>query len=314
MRPEEIDPGTLENRKIGPITLLFGYENGRYPYGNSFVVAGSEQSAIIDPCLGVVARKGSLPVVDMVVHSHTHEDHIAGTHLFPDVPWYAHVDDALGLESIEGLMQIYGLSPGETYDAFLAEIRSTFYYPQGGKVVTFEEGAVFDFGGVTLEVIHTPGHTRGHCCFLVSWGDLPQDKFVYLGDIELTGFGPYYGDAWSNLPDFEESIRRLEGIDAYWWLTFHHKGLIEGRETFLQMLRKFGAVIGDREARLLEYIREPRTLDDIVAHRFVYRPGQTGFLTDCTERRSMSQHLDRLMLADRVAFDGTHYMRIAEKL
>lgn len=311
MRPEELDPATLESRQVGPITILFGYENGKYPYGNSFYVQGDKQSAIIDPSLGVVARKNVLPEVDMVIHSHTHEDHIAGTHLFPDVPWYAHSEDALGLESIEGLMEIYGLPQGETYDTFLREIESAFYFPRSGSSVCevrkFEEGHVFDFGGVTLEVLHTPGHTRGHCCFLVRWGDSLDERFVYLGDIELTGFGPYYGDAWSNLQDFESSMKRLETVEAHWWLTFHHKGLIEGRETFLQMLEKFAAMIDDRESRLLDYITEPRTLEEIVAHRFVYRPGQTGFLTDWTEQRSMLQHLDRLEEAGRVSLVNGRY-------
>ncbi len=156
MRPEELDPAALESRQVGPITVLFGYENGKYPYGNSFYVQGNNLSAMIDPCLGVVARKADLPDVDMVIHSHTHEDHIAGTHLFPDVPWYAHEDDALGLESIEGLMRIYGLPQGETYDTFLQEIRSAFYCPASGDLKTFADGRIFDLGGVTIEVLHTP--------------------------------------------------------------------------------------------------------------------------------------------------------------
>lgn len=315
MRPEEVDATTLESRRVGPVTVLFGYENGKYPYGNSCVVSGSEQSVMIDPCLGVVARKADLPDVDFVLHSHTHEDHIAGTHLFSNAPWHAHEDDALGLESIEGLMEIYGLPKGEVYDNFLQEIRTSFYYPEDGSsegaVRTFRDGDCFDLGGVSIEVIHTPGHTRGHCCFLISWGDSLQERFVYLGDIELTGFGPYYGDAWSNLLDFETSMKRLEGIEAHWWLTFHHKGLIEGRETFLAMLSSFASMIDDRESRLLQYIEAPRTIEQIVEHRFVYRPGQTGFLIDWTERRSMLQHLDRLIARGKVRLTDGHYMREA---
>lgn len=313
MRPEEIDVTTLESRQVGPVTVLFGFENGKYPYGNSFVVKGNTQSVMVDPCLGVVARKADLPQVDFVLHSHTHEDHIAGTHLFSEVPWHAHEEDALGLESIDGLMQIYGIPSGDVYDSFSKEIQTAFYYPEEGSstgiVNTFRDGHRFDLGGVAIEVLHTPGHTRGHCCFLISWGDLPEEKFVYLGDIELTGFGPYYGDAWSNLTDFESSMKRLEDVEAHWWLTFHHKGLIEGRETFLAMLSSFAAMIDDRESRLLEFIVEPRTIEQIIEHRFVYRPGQTGFLIDWTERRSMQQHLDRLIAAGQVSFTDDQYVR-----
>lgn len=295
MSSAAIDSASLVDRSIGPVKILFGLENGKYPHGNSLVIRGTKQSAIVDPCLGVVARKDRLPEVDMVIHSHAHEDHIAGTHLFPGIPWLAHEADALGLDSIDGLMEIYGLSSGEVYENFKKAIETDFYYPHGGESVSFTDGDVFDFGGVTLTVIHTPGHTRGHCAFLIEWGDSFEDKLVYLGDIELTGFGPYYGDAWSDLEDFEASIEKLHHVDARWWLTFHHKGLIESRERFLEMLDSFAAVIDTREARLLEFIQVPRTLAEIIEHRFVYRPGQTGFLVDEVERRSMGMHLDRLV-------------------
>ena len=308
MSLEIIDPADLIDRHIGPLTILFGYENGKYPHGNSLLIRGSNQAVIVDPCLGVVARKERLPLVDAVFHSHTHEDHIAGTHLFRDVPWYAHELDAQGLETIEDLMEIYGLE-GATHDAFKEEIETRFFYPHDGSEVTvFRDGDEFDFGGVKLRVLHTPGHTRGHCCFVVSWGDSPEDTLVFLGDIELTGFGPYYGDAWSDLEDFERSIERLRDVDAGWWLTFHHKGLIESRDQFLTMLDKFGAMIMTRESNLLAYIAEPRTMNEIIAHRFVYRPGQTGFMVDEVERRSMGMHLDRLVRAGAVRFENNTYV------
>lgn len=310
MSHEDIEPADLVDRSLGPLTILFGHENGKYPHGNSLVIRGADRSVIVDPCLGVVARKNNLPDVDAVFHSHTHEDHIAGTHLFRDVTWYAHVEDALGLESIEGLMRIYGLE-GETHDAFKAEIEDHFFYPHdGSEVLVFRDGDEFDFGGVKLKVIHTPGHTRGHCCFLISWGPSPEERLVYLGDIELTGFGPYYGDAWSDLEDFERSIELLQSVEAKWWLTFHHKGLIESQEEFRVMLNKFGQMIMTRETRLIGYLSEPRTMDEIVAHRFVYRPGQTGFMLDEVERRSMGMHLDRLVRSGAVRFaDDTYVAR-----
>ena len=118
MSSKIIDSADLVDRDVGPLTILFGYENGKYPQGNSLLIRGSTQTVLVDPCLGVVARKGRLPEVDALFHSHIHEDHIAGTHLFRDVAWYAHELDAGGLRTIEGLMEIYGLD-GPTHDAEL---------------------------------------------------------------------------------------------------------------------------------------------------------------------------------------------------
>ena len=316
MRPEEIDPDKLEQRAVGPVTIFFGLDQGKYPYGNSLSVTGRNESIIIDPSLGMVSRRGNLPVVDRVVHSHTHEDHIAGTHLFRNMTWHAHREDALGLESLDGLMKIFG-AEGDTFQDFRSNIETQFYYPHGGPadgvVHTFEDQDVFDLGDVTITVLHTPGHTRGHCCFLIEWGDSSAEKLVYLGDIELTGFGPYYGDAWSDLEDFERSIESLRYVDADWWLTFHHKGLIESRARFLEMLETFSAMIDDREDRLLKFLASPRSMQDIVEHRFVYRPGQTGDLINSIERRSMGMHLERLQLQGVVIMNQNKYVRVVNE-
>lgn len=308
MSGDRVSEPLLIDKKIGPLTVLFGEGMGKYPHGNALVIEGRDKSAIIDPNLGVVARKDCLPQVDLVLHSHAHEDHVAGSHLFPNVPWYVHNDDLLGLQSLDGIMEIYGF-PEPERSRFAEVIRNEFHYMAKEDAIAFKEGDVFDFGGVSLEVIHTPGHTRGHCCFLISWEN-SNEKLVYLGDIELTGFGPYYGDAWSSLEDFEASIGKLKKIDAHWWLTFHHKGLIEGKSTFVEMLDKFSSVIDSRESRLLKYLSEPRSIEDIVAHRFVYRPGVEGDTFDLIERRSMTQHLNRLMGAGRIAQEEGRYVLV----
>jgi len=75
-----------DDRRLGHVTVLAGERGGRYPDGNSLLVAGGEETVIIDPSLTVVARRGRLPRVDRVLVGHCHEDHIAGNHLFPDAP------------------------------------------------------------------------------------------------------------------------------------------------------------------------------------------------------------------------------------
>ena len=290
----------VEDRNLGPLTILFGVENGKYPQGNSLLVKGANKSVLIDPSLGVVERKDRLPDVDQIMLSHVHEDHVAGIHLFPDVPCIAHAADALGLRDLSGMMEIYGFE-GDYKLEFEKMVREEFFYEPRPEVETFVEGDVFDLGGVTIKVIHTPGHTRGHSCFHVEW---PGGDLVYLGDIELTGFGPYYGDNWSNLEDFEASIEKLKFIDVENWLTFHHKGLIESRDQFLHMLDAFSNMIDFREQNLLKFIESPRTMDQIVEHRFVYRPGTGGEMVDQIERRSMGMHLTRLIRDGKVIQNG----------
>jgi glyoxylase-like metal-dependent hydrolase (beta-lactamase superfamily II) len=288
----------LEDRPIGPVTVLFGERGGRYPQGNTLRVEGREESLVIDPSLGLLPRRARLPRADRVLNSHCHEDHIAGNHLYPDVPWHLHEADLPGIRSLDAMLAIYGY-PEPIHSLFAGALVEQFHFvPRAGAGARgYRDGDVFDLGGVRVEVVHAPGHTRGHSCLHVRW---PDGDLLYLGDIDLSSFGPYYGDAWSDLEDFERSLARVREIHARWYATFHHVGVLEGRAAFLERFDRFAAVIGDRETRLLAYLAEPRSLDEIARHRFVYRPQDDVFFAEPVERRHMAQHLARLARAGRV--------------
>jgi hypothetical protein len=100
-------------------------------------------------------------------------------------------------------------------------------------------------------------------------------------------------------------------MQADWYATFHHIGVLEGRGAFLDRLDVFEAKIADREQRLLAFLAEPRTLEEVVAHRFVYRPHDPVPFADGVERRSMSQHIERLMRAGRVEENNGRYIAVA---
>ena len=287
-----------EQLRLGAVTVVLGERGGRYPQGNSLFIEGSRETAVIDPSLRLLALGDGLPRVQRVLSSHCHEDHIAGNHLFPEASWHAHEHDVEGLRSLDAMMEIYGYE-GPTGDDFRRVLVEDFHYRARPDARSFTDGAVFDLGDVRVRVLHTPGHTRGHSCFLVE-GRGCEDGLLYLGDIDLTSFGPYYGDAASDLEDFERSIELVRGVHVRWYATFHHIGVLEGREAFERRLERFAGRIEERERRLLEFLAEPRTLDEIARHRFVYRPQDEVPWAEAVERRSMEQHLERLERSGRV--------------
>lgn len=286
--------GAPEDRVLERCTVLFGEKQGKYPQGNTLVVRGDRETAVIDPSLGLLPRRDRLPRADLVVNSHCHEDHVAGNHLFPDVPWYLHEADAPGLRSLDAFLEIYGYDDPTVVNGFRRVLVDEFHVTPRPDVESYRDGEVFDLGGARIHVIHTPGHTRGHCALYVE-----PDDLLYLGDIDLSSFGPYYGDAWSDLEDFERSLARVADIEVRHYLTFHHVGLVD-RAVFRERLARFRDVIRSREERLLAYLAEPRTLDEIARHRFVYRPGDAVPWAETVERRSMGQHLERLVRRGRV--------------
>ena len=283
-----IDWGEGERRLTDSVSVLVGADNGAYPSGNTLLVRGPGESVVIDPSVTVVERGGAPVEVDAVVNSHSHEDHMAGNGLFAAVPLHIHDADLVGAQSMDGLMAVYGLD-GEPRRSFEQTVRDEFHFTPRPDAQGFSDGHVFDLGGgVHVESVHLPGHTRGHSGFRM-------DGVFFLSDIDLTGFGPYYGDVWSDLEDFEASLAKVRDEVADYYVTFHHKGVIEGRDTFVEMIDAFTAVIGRRHAAMLDYLTEPHTIDDMRATRFIYRPHVQHAFADSVEVRSAQMHVNRML-------------------
>ncbi|MEZ5245011.1 MAG: MBL fold metallo-hydrolase [Acidimicrobiales bacterium] len=270
------------------VTVLIGDGNGGYPSGNSLVVAGAGETVVIDPSVTVVAKGGVGVAVDAVINSHGHEDHMAGNGMYADARLHIHEADLLAARGLDGLMEVYGFGPDDEDDA-RATFRDEFHYTDRPDATGFGDGHVFDLGGVTVEAVHLPGHTRGHSGFRISGG------VFFLSDIDLTGFGPYYGDVWSDLEDFEASLHRVRQEDAAHYVTFHQKGVIDGRDRFLEMIDAYLAVIERRHRAMLDFLAEPRGLEDLVAHRFMYRAHIPASFADRAERRCAELHLARML-------------------
>jgi glyoxylase-like metal-dependent hydrolase (beta-lactamase superfamily II) len=291
-------------REFGRIAILFGERGGKYPDGNSVLVRGRDTAAVLDPSL-TVGRACPPPAgVDLVLLSHVHEDHFAGAYRFPSAAIYAHREEVSGLHSLDRLLEMYGCGAEEA-PALREALVERFRYRARPDAGAFDDGAVFDLGGVSVRTIHLPGHTRGHCAMLVE-----PEGVLFLGDIGLGRFGPYYGDPGSDLEAFERSLCRVREIPARVWVSFHEAGVIEGAAEFAAALERFRARIVEREEVLWEYLAEPRTLDELVARRIFYPPSVQWPGVEAVERRSIAQHLLRWKREGRIQqCDGERYVR-----
>jgi glyoxylase-like metal-dependent hydrolase (beta-lactamase superfamily II) len=296
-----VDWGDAERRLSPSVSVLIGSANGAYPSGNTLLVRGAAESIVIDPSINVVARGGVPADIDAVINSHSHEDHLAGNGMFPAARVHIHDHDLPGAHGLDGLMAVYGLE-GAARRAFERVVVEDFHYTARPDATGFTDGHVFDLGGgVRIEAVHLPGHTRGHSGFRI--GDV-----FFLSDIDLTGFGPYYGDAWSDLDDFEDSLTKVREEDAAFYVTFHHRGVIESRATFVELVDAFTAVIDRRHRAMLDHLAEPRTVDEMVAHRFIYRPHVEMAFVESVERRSAELHVQRMLArGEAIAVDPTHF-------
>jgi glyoxylase-like metal-dependent hydrolase (beta-lactamase superfamily II) len=287
-RDRVVDWSDAKRTLTDRVTVLAGENNGAYPSGNSVVVRGSGEAALIDPSITVVKRGGANCHIDAVLTSHSHEDHMAGNGLFSGARVHAHHEDLLGVQSIDGLNEVYGLD-ADVWSEFEPTVLEDFSYVGRPDATGFADGHRFDLGGVTVEAVHLPGHTRGHSGFRIS------DGVFFCSDIDLTGFGPYYGDAWSDLDQFQASLAKIREEEALYYVTFHHKGVIEGRADFVKRVDAFTEVIERRHREMLAFLTEPHTIEEMVARRFVYRPTVQTPIADSVERRTAVLHLARMI-------------------
>ena len=132
------------------VSVLQGAEGGKYPSGNSVLVQGESECIIIDPSIDVVSRGGAPLPVDAVLNSHAHEDHLAGNSLFPDARIHIHQEDLVGIQSIGGLMDIYGFE-GEGRQEFEKVVVDEFHFSPRPDARGFQDGAQFDLGKTTVE-------------------------------------------------------------------------------------------------------------------------------------------------------------------
>jgi glyoxylase-like metal-dependent hydrolase (beta-lactamase superfamily II) len=287
-------------QRHGPASVHFGEKSGKYPDGNQVLVRGADTLVAFDTPLVANRMGDELLAADLVILGHVHEDHMAGLHRLPRAQVHVHQADVEAARSWDGLARHYGYRP-EVLPGMRAMIEQSFHYAPRPDAKPYADGASWDLGGgVRVTAFHMPGHTSGHCVLLVEPGGI-----AFIGDIDLSSFGPYYGDATSSLAQFRRTLEAVKAVPAQVWITSHHKGVVTERSTFLTLLTAFGSRLDAREAAIAAHLKaRPSTLDELVEHRFVYPKHLDELFYDDAERRVIEQHLAALAAAGRAVDEG----------
>lgn len=166
-------PGTLHRVLIASDTLWLAATN-------TYVVAPDRDAPGIiidappDPeaVLGLVDHYGVAPVALLLTHGHV--DHAGGAGIVEQrtgTVVYVHPDDDfLTLDPRRQLEALFGA--GEDL-------------PVPERFERLSDGARLSLADVEIDVIHTPGHTPGHCCFLVQ-DNLFSGDHLFAGSIGRT--------------------------------------------------------------------------------------------------------------------------------
>ena len=281
---------------FGSVTVHLGEKSGKYPDGNQVLVRGADTRVAFDTPQVANRIGADFDSVDLVILGHVHEDHMAGLHRVPQAAVQVHQADLAAAQSWAGLSAHFGY-PAPVLADLKSKIERDFHYRPRPDATGYADGAAWDLGGgVRVRAHHLPGHTAGHCALVVE-----NEGLAFIGDIDLSGFGPYYGDATSNLADFRRSLAAVADLDVRAWVTSHHRGVLTDRQKFTDALAAFTAKIDEREARLLAMLAPgPQALAALARQRLLYPPEHDAGWVDVVERRSIGLHLDELLAQGRV--------------
>ncbi len=300
-------PGVLgmEDRQFGRIRFLRGENGGKYPYNHSLYMRGDNLRVVLDPACSLDKLKRlKQEGVDQVWLSHWHEDHIHYMNLFDRCSVWISKRDFPPLADLNVFLNWYGLL-GPQQRAYWEKIMlEEFDFKPLETACFIEDDQTIDLGGLTVQVIATPGHTPGHLSFY-----FPEEALLFLGDYDLTSFGPWYGDVASSIEDTIRSIHKLKSIPACRWVAAHNTGIYEENPGLLWDL--YEGVIHERESKLLAALNTPKTLEEICACWIIYgKPRQPKEFFEFNEKVMIGKHLEYAVQNGRIVQKGARYCRV----
>ena len=185
----------LLTRVVGPIATNL-YVLGDEPSGEAIAIDTATPS--VEWLTATLAERGW--VLKLIVSTHRHWDHIgdnAAVVAATGAQIAAHAADRHGLENPQPIM-------------------APFPIPPSVPAIDLAEGSKVRFGEISLDVLHTPGHTEGSVCLLAG-----SERLLFTGDtLFAQGWGrtdleggseEQMADSLSRLSALPDDLRVLPG-------------------------------------------------------------------------------------------------------
>jgi glyoxylase-like metal-dependent hydrolase (beta-lactamase superfamily II) len=159
----------------------FSLDGGTWEVDNNVWIIGDDSECIVIDAphdAGAIVEEINGRQVRAILLTHGHDDHIRAVGgLFDAVraPIHLHPDDRMLWDAV---------------------------YPDTAPGASITAGDTFSVAGVTLQAIHTPGHSPGSVCFY-----LPDAGTLFSGDTLFRGGPGATGRSYSDFPTIIESIR-----------------------------------------------------------------------------------------------------------
>lgn len=294
--------------KIGNVQFIWARNSKEFLFANSIFIPGTH-SVLVDPSaqFTTIEQLASKHAVHMIFNTHYHADHRSLNHLFTDTIFAAPSLDAGAIRDYKVYEQIADRDPHSFYTSWRKKVFQKYGILDVPVSQTYEDGDIIQTGEHEIEVIHLPGHTAGHSGLFIKNIDC-----LFIGDVDLTPYGPWYANINSNIDQFLESIQRLRKFSATYYVTSHGERIYD-QETFLRKLQKYEDHIHKRDEHILNLLKQGAMhLSDLCQQGIIYRRvALTDPLKAYFQIQMVIKHLERLMQKNQIVLEDTFYKVIA---
>jgi endoribonuclease LACTB2 len=283
------------------IYLVPGMNRSRFPFCTGLYLKGKDLRVLIDAGMGQENMAACLKEgIDVVVLSHCHLDHRLTLAHFPPLPLWCHDREASFLQSREYFLAGVGLDRG---GMDMKKLYPGIVIQEFSIQKKLEEGDSIPLGGLTLQVLHTPGHSPGHLAFWIDEADL-----LFTADITLAPFGPFYGHAFASIEAYINSIRKLRALPARTVVTGHSGPFQTNLD---DRFRAYEEIIYKRDRAVLHHLESPRSLSYFLDKNLIYPTYQEPVsLSKWFEQVHLEKHLERLEKKGKVVQKDGIYRRV----
>lgn len=239
--------------------------------------------------------------IDRIVATHGHFDHYRLSTEFPDARLMMHPADHSMCASGDGYVTEFGfdyLPEREWRRQYLDAI----HYQARPADENIEDGQQIYTGKTVLQVVHLPGHSPGHCGFL-----LQPEGFLFTGDICLDTFGPWYGNIHSNVDEYIDSMNAVLDMNLDMLVTGHGDAVVT--KNIRQRLITYRDTLYTREEQIVRLLWSGKhTIPEMAAQKPIYKkfpePKGIFYWYECMMDW---KHLERLERLGRVEQNGDRW-------
>lgn len=257
------------------VRLLRDSRGSSFPWSNCLLVDTGRVRVLVDA--GCCDALPGLGRVDAVIYTHYHPDHIRCQGLVPGSPTaYAPAqEEPYSGASVERLAARFAPGAWREWVSMARGLMGITRAPEASEYYAPGEG--LRIGDLFVETIPAPGHLQSHTLLLL------PDGTLHLTDIDLTRFGPWFGNPESDLAQFIADIRaakRLIEEGAASRATTGHRPELLPAETAVAELEAYEARLWERTSRILGELRaagRPLEPGDLVGRGIFYKNYIPGY-------------------------------------